>query len=32
VLYPDLGGARWKPEFDQLRKDIEREEEAANKK
>jgi hypothetical protein len=32
VLYPDLGGPRWKPEFEQLRKDIEREEEAASKK
>jgi hypothetical protein len=31
VLYPDLGGARWKPDFEQLRKDIEREEEAAKK-
>jgi tetratricopeptide (TPR) repeat protein len=25
-LYPDLGGDRWKPEFDQLMKDIQREE------
>lgn len=31
LLYPDLGGTRWKPEFEQLRKDIESEQEPDKK-
>jgi hypothetical protein len=31
LLYPELGGPRWKPEFEQLRKDIESEQEPEKK-